>query len=245
VAKAAVTDVSPEAATYFDDVIVYRRLAQFVKNANLVARDWPAAASFTNLSFDSPTVNTAAGNTNTDLGQSTLNFPDATVRALTGAGVAQNASFTTSGGYGGLGTVGGGGGLASNVSEVLRIDFPVKAQRFAVTLNRFGQLTGSTHEEQAQLTFFNDGVQVGSPVTLVACHHDADSDDPAANAPAFGLATFAVNVGSDFNRVDIQALTATGGGSQTSLFYVSQLRTCATATNPCVTTFSTANNLCP
>jgi len=238
VAKAAVSTVSPEDATHFDDVLAYRHLADFVRRANLSARDWPeSGATYADVTINTATVSTALGTPASygDLGQSTLNFQNATVTGLNSGGT-QNLSFDNVNSVEGIGTAGGTVGsanaLSSDAGEGVRIDFPLKARQLAVTFNQFGRLTGTpgNPREQAEFVFF-DGATMVLTVTKQGCKPDG------------GLATFSIDAAVDFDRVEIRARTASNGTSVTQ-FFLSQIKTCAPAV-VCTTSMSLPGNSCP
>jgi hypothetical protein len=232
VARAAATSVSAEDPNYFDDVLAYRRLADFVTRANLAARDWPEAA-FADLTFNAATVSTALGSPASygDTGRPSLTFPNATVTAFDSGGN-QNISFDRVGGTEGIGGASGGNLLSSAAGEGVRIDLTQKARRLAVTFMDFGRLTGTpgNPREQAEFRFF-DGANEVLVVTKQGCKPDG------------GLATFSVDAGLDFDRIDIKAVAASNGTSPTNFLFV-QLKSCDGATT-CTTTLSTPGNSCP
>jgi hypothetical protein len=233
VAKAAVTNVAPDDPNHFDDVIAYRRLADFVKRSNLAARDWPETPpppppGYANLTFDSPTMTAATGSaTYGDTGQASIGFTNATITALAGAST-QDVSFANSGGTEGIGGVGGTPMLSSTAAEGIRIDLTQQAQEFAVTFFDFGRRPGNVRE-QVQFTFFNAGSQIAAPTVGQGCHNDG------------GLATFSIDAGALFDSVEIRSIAATDGSSTDFLFV--QLLTCAPATT-CKTSLSLPSNLC-
>ena len=233
VAKAAVSAVAPESATHFDDLLAYRRLADFVKRANLSARDWPEPAPgvIADLTFNSATVASATGSTPSagSLGQSTVNFPNATVTGLDSGGT-QALAFDTSAGTEGIGGAAGGNLLSSAGGEGVRVDLSQKARRVAVTFAHFGRITAAgSPREQATFVFYDAGVQVLS-LTKQGCRPDGD------------LATFSIDAGVDFNRVEIRAVVASDGASPTD-FLLGQFLACDAAT-VCATSLSVPGNTC-
>ncbi len=235
IAKAAVTNVSPEDAAHFDDVLTYRRLADFVKRANLSARDWPeppAPPVYADITFNSATIAAATGSTPSpgSLGQSTINFQGATVSAFNSGGT-QNITYENSGGTEGIGGASGTTLLSSAAGEGVRIDLGSKARELGVTFFDFGRFTGQpgNPREQALFTFY-DGANPVFTFTGQGCHADG------------GLATFSIDAGVDFDRVDVTAIAPTAGATPTEFLFV-QMLTCAAATT-CKTSLSAANNLC-
>jgi hypothetical protein len=212
-------------------VIAFRRLADFVKRANLGARDWPeTGGTFANLTFDQSTVSTAVGSSvasGGSTGQQTLSFPNASITAFDTSGN-QNISFDTAAGYQGIGGTGGGTMMTSATGEGVRIDLSVKARQLSVTFADFGRRTGNVRE-QAEFKFY-DGATVVSTVVAEGCHNDGD------------IATFSLAASADFDRVEIKALPATVDASDTA-FLFAQIVTCAPAVS-CLTSLSTPSNLC-
>jgi Tfp pilus assembly protein PilV len=232
IAKAAVTDVAPDAATFFDDVIAYRRIRDFVKLANLAARDWPetAGGSLVNLTFDQATVSAAVGSSvapGSSTGQQTVTFSNASVTAFDNSGN-QNVSFDNAGGYPGIGGAGGNPMLTSAAGEGVRIDLSLPARQVGVTFADFGRRPGNVRE-QAELKFF-DGATLLATVVAEGCKNDGD------------IATFSLAAPADFDRIEIKPLPATTDGSDTA-FLLAQLVTCAAA-GTCLTSLSAPSNLC-
>jgi hypothetical protein len=233
VAKAAVTGVSPESATHFDDVLAYRKLADFVRRANLAARDWPEPPPFADVTLDTATISAAVGHSVSygSLGTATLNLQNATLTAFDGGG-SQNISFQSQDGTEGIGGTAGTPGISSASSEGVRIYVSTKTRQLAVTLNGFGRLTGGggpPREDRAEFRFFDGAAQVYS-VTKTACRNDPK------------LATFSIDATVDFDRVEIRALPTTE--STTTEFYLSQFKTCASGVT-CATSLATPANTCP
>jgi len=236
VARAAVSTVSAEDPAHFDDVLFYRRLADFAARAHLAARDWLDPGTFADLTFNSATVGAALGSTPPygSTGQSTINFQNATVSGL-GAG-STTLSFDTSGGVEGIGVMGGASGtlslLSSDAGEGIRFDLMVKSRQLAVAFDNFGRITGSpgNPREQAQFVFFDGTTQVFS-VTKQGCKPDG------------GIATFSIDAGADFDHVEIRAATASNGTSVTQ-FLISQFVACPAGAT-CVASMSTPGNSCP
>ena len=230
VARAASTGVSPEDAAHFDDVLAYRRLADFVSRSNLAARDWPEGA-LADITLDTPTLTTALGSTPSygDLGTTTLNLGAATLTTFNGGGN-ENISFQSVNGVEGIGGTVGTPGISSDSSEGVRILFGLKARQLAVTLNQFGRLTGGgpPREDRAEFRFFDGATQVHS-VIKTACRVEG------------GLASFSIDALADFDRVEIRALPTTE--ATTTEFYLAQFKTCAGAMT-CETSLSTPSNSC-
>lgn len=234
VARAAATGVPAEDPAYFDDVLAYRRLADFVRLANLAARDWPEAAGSTEITLDTPTLTAALGAPATygDLGRSTIDFGDAAVTAFNSGGDV-NVSFDRVNGVEGIGSVGSGNGFSSAAGEGVRIQLTTKARQFAVTLNDFGRQVGvpGAPVERVELRFFDGASQVNS-FTKSGCRPDG------------GRASFSIDVAADFDRIEIRALPTTG--ATTSEFFLAQFKVCPAGVT-CETLMSTQPpaNTCP
>jgi hypothetical protein len=230
--------IGPNDANHFDDVVLYEKIADLARRANIAARDWPdplpPPGGPANVKLDAPTLTAALGFAPGfgDLGQQTIAFTNATVTGFDSGGD-QNLAFGQQAGNVGLGGAGGSGnGLSATGGEGVRIVFNQDARRFAVTLNAFN--VAGFFAEQVELKFFN-GASVVATLTKQACHSGS------------GLASFAsVDPGADFDKIEIRALntTAVAGFSLASSFYLSEFKTCATGV-ACHTSLETAGNLCP
>ena len=231
VAKVGMTTVAADDATHFDDVLAYRRLADFVKRANLAARDWPEIVPpLVSLTFDTATLTSALGSAVSygNTGRSSLGFANATVSAFDGGGT-ENLSFSTLGGLEGIGGVNGTPLISSAAAEGVRIDLIQKAQQLAVTFFDFGR-RAATVREQVQFTFFDGTTPLAPVVTGQGCHNDGD------------LATFSIDAGALFDHVEIRSLPATTDGSASDFLFL-QVTTCVAGTT-CKTSLSTSGNLC-
>jgi len=237
VAKAASTVGDPAAATYFDDVVAYRRLPDFIRRANLSARNWPDAGA-ADITFNTPTLTAAMGGTAPsygNLGTSTLNVPGASIAGINNSG-ANELTFDNTGGTEGIGGAGGTSGLAAAFSsengEGVRVTLYSPAQKLGLTLNHFGRHTGQpgNPREQVELKFFNGTTSVA---TLVGqgCHTDGD------------IATLALNAGAPWDSVEIRAIPPTGGALPTQ-FFITQFIACPGSAATCETSMSAPSNAC-
>ena len=218
-------DVPATSGVHFDDVLAFRTVEELARRANLAARDWPELATAAGgILFDAATVSAAAGApvTSGGVGQNTLNFAGAQVSGRGSGAALGEISFDTLGGYGGIGVATGGSNLIqSGADEFLRIDFTGGGfTKFAVTLNDFGRY-GFLLLEIVEFRFFIGDTPVGPAVIGVSC-----SDDGA-------LASFSMDVGTPFNRVDIVPAPATNffGPPGITAFLVSEVKAC-TASDP-------------
>lgn len=232
-------DTSSSVGTFFDDMLVYRRLDDLMTRTGLTARDWPETYSTSQL-LDGATVSAAVGSTVTSgqtLGTS-VDLGRVTVSGFTG-GTATDVNYveTTPGNAatGALGVAGSSTLMSSATGEFLRFDFDDKATSFAVTLTHFGTyVQATTRTEHAEFRFYLDGIQVGLAVTKDGCNADGS------------LASFSITPSLTFDRVEIQPRSATpGGASFLTEFLVAEVKACAGST--CVTTLATANpaSVCP
>jgi type II secretory pathway pseudopilin PulG len=237
VAKAAVTTGDPASATYFDDVLAYRHLADFARRANLAARNWPEAGGYADVTFNAATMNAAMGSTPAygNLGTSTINVPGATVTGINNSGT-NELTFDQSGGTEGIGGAGGTGGtltaFSSENAEGVRVTLYTASQKLGVTLNDFGRHTGQpgNPREQVQFTFLNAGTTVFT-VTKQGCKPDGD------------LATFTLDAGALYDTVEIRALPPTGARSRHSSS--SRNSWPVPSSSPCQTSLATPGNSCP
>jgi type II secretory pathway pseudopilin PulG len=226
---------------HYDDLLAYRTLTDLVKLGTLAARNWPDDV-LSSIVFDQPTVEAALGHAQGagDTGQQTIAFNNATVTAFD-AGGNQNVAFDTAGteSIGGVG--GGSNGLTNTGGEGLRIDFPENARQFAFTLDDFGYeafIGVPIWIERMELRFYT--VDGAGSATLV------NTTTKQGCNPDGGLASFSVDPGVDFNRVELRPLSTTtfvaiNLPTDTGL---SEIRTCPTAVT-CHTGLETAGNLCP
>ena len=236
VAKAAATSGGAASATHFDDVLAYRRLDDFIRRANLAARNWPEAGGMAEVTFNAATLNASMGSTPGygNLGTSTLNVPGASVTGINNSGT-NELTFDNPGGTEGIGGAGGTGGTVSAFSsenaEGVRVTLYSPSQKLGLTLNHFGRQTGQpgNPREQIELKFFSGATSVA---TLVGqgCRPDGD------------IATFELDAGVQWDIVEIRAIPPTGGSLPTQ-FFLTQFLACPAAT-PCETSMTAGSNKC-
>lgn len=229
--------VASTANNHYDDVLLYRTVADLAKKANLVARDWPDDV-LSGVKFDQSTVQNALGSTPSgDLGTTNLSFPYAHITGFNSGGDVDLAFV--SGSTAGLGAVGGGTNSLES-GEGIRVDLNQKAGQFAFTLSNFGYTNffgTPIWIEQVELRFYNDGVLLPSPpspanpLTLQACRAGSV------------LASYSVKPGALFNRVEIRSMNATTAFTftPTSSFIVSEFASCTSGALSCKTTLDIAN----
>jgi type II secretory pathway pseudopilin PulG len=233
-ASAAGSD--PNAATFFDDVIAFQSIPELVTRANLAARDWPENFLL-GYTMDSVTVSAAAGGPvspgalNTD----TLSFGTgaslATVRSFDSGGN-QNLTFNTTGGAPSLGVEGNGSNLMSSTGgEFLRLDFAQKGWKLGVALAGFGTyvVSGTTYTERVEFRFSGGTTSVN--IIKSGCNPDS------------GVATFSIDPGTDFNRVEIHPLAATPSGA--TITGLAEFRLCGASGVTCLPSLATSSNRCP
>jgi type II secretory pathway pseudopilin PulG len=255
VAQAAVTTgLAPGNAAFFDDVLAYRKLDDFVQRARLAARDWPEPApppADVTVTLDQATAG-ASSSSSDNLGSPYISAGGSFVVGAKG-GSLEDLSFDTLNGVGGIGVAGGtvsGNPLEpnnnlrfmSNVgNESMFIAIGKKERWFAVTLNHFGTYTPISSSlnftEKFNLIFFDGGNLVGS-VVKSACRADGQ------------LASFSIDVpGGIYDGVFIQPQPATepGGATNQSAFLLSQYAACLDTASSCATPLATTNptSVCP
>jgi hypothetical protein len=229
-------DTGSTDSAHFDDLLVYRTAADLAQKTGLQARAWGVAS----LTFDNATVAAALGQVSVtagDTGSKQIAFGTTTVRGFTGTNTATDISYDDSNGHSALGVVSGGSNLiSSTANEMLRFDFGASAKQFAVTLNDFGELSTPFGPiiEQVQLKFYNGGSLV-STVQKGACSTDSTV-----------LSTLSVNVGVDFNRVEVRPQTATflGFPVSDSSFSVAAVSACRSGVT-CTTAIASSGVSCP
>jgi hypothetical protein len=237
ISRAAATSGGAASATHFDDVLAYRRLADFVRRANLAARNWPEAGGMAEVTFNTATLGASMGSTPAygNLGTSTLNVPGASVTGINNSGTNELA-FDNSGGTEGIGGAGGTGGtltaFSSENGEGVRVTLYSPVQKLGLTLNHFGRQTGQpgNPREQIELKFFNGTTSVA---TLVGqgCRPDGD------------IATLALDAGAAWDSVEIRAIPPTGGALPTQ-FFLTQFIACPASSATCETSLAVPGNAC-
>jgi hypothetical protein len=214
----AATDatVAPSANTHFDDVLLYRTVADLAKRANLVARDWPDG--FASLTFDSANVQAALGQASApvagnSLGVSTLRFFGANVSSGSG-----NISFDSVGGSDGIGVAGGGSSAVSG-SESMSVTFAKPAGKLAITLNDFGGFNFFGFIPEIATLRFYSGTTLVSTTAISGCQTSIPGGGP--------LASFTVTPGASFDQVQITPFF--------SSFFLSAVKSCASTDPTCLT----------
>jgi hypothetical protein len=218
VAAPSAAGVGSSEASFFDDKLAYLDTKELVRQAGLSARDWADSGEQTST-MNTATVAAALGSTPTaatNLGVSTLTFGNARVTGYNTSGATRNLTFSSA--SDGIGTSTGGGSLGINSSQgdVVRIELAAAVTKFGVTLQLFGVAGG--RNERVLFEFYS-GTTLVSSVAKNACR------------TAQGPASFTIDVGSSFTRVDIIPqipTTPTTGGN--SSFYVGAFATCTTGT---------------
>ncbi len=228
--------VAPDANNHYDDILLYRTVADLAKRANLAARDWQDDPVTSSVAFNQATVSAALGgadprNNGGDTGQSTIAFSFMTVSGFDASG-AQDISFT-SGVFGNpdaIGVVGGGSNnLTSTGGEGLRFDLAGDSRQLSASLSTF---TGS---DRAEVRFYelnrttNVATLVGT-VNRTACGFA-------------GISSFTIDPGATFNRVEIRPIAHLFSGFASS-FRVEEIRTCIVGV-PCRTTLYPFGDQCP
>jgi hypothetical protein len=203
----------------------------------LQARGW----GLVSLTFDAPTIALGGGTTTTaDTGTTTLTYSttsgNVTIQGFTGT-TPTDISYDTTGGNTGIGVYGGGSSTLMSyfAGDSMYIKLGATARQFAITVNDFVDYFGFIPEEM-QLTFYkgNNPTPVIPAVVKPACSTDATK-----------LTTYSVNVGVDFDRVDVRPEPATFGFfTLDSTFSISAISACRNGVN-CTTALATSGVTCP
>ncbi|HET7728982.1 MAG TPA: hypothetical protein VFK48_03010 [Usitatibacter sp.] len=233
-------ETAATAGTHFDDYLAYRSVTDLVQRIGLQARNWPDLTT-TSLLFDAATVAAAQPSATVAPGATLANsidFGSATITAFTGdtsnptPGVTYDANSYGSG----LGVAGGGSTMMSSAdNEYLQVKLKEKATKFAITLNDFGVYAIFTvpFTEHAELRFY-DGTSSIVTKQLSGCRADGN------------LASFAVDVGTPFDTVEIRPTRSTSSWfDYISRFLVSEITACTPTTAVCKTSLSSGGNNCP
>jgi type II secretory pathway pseudopilin PulG len=233
-------ETSAKSASHFDDMLVYRSVADLVKRINLSARNWvPDLATLPgSILFDLPTVSAvspALAGTNT--GSAILDFGPAYVIGLQNSD-ATNISVDTVGANAGIGVVGGSNPKMSyDEREWMFIVFDEPSTRFGITVNDFGTYVSGTRSyvEQFYIIFYMGSDPVGSPVLARGCRADG------------GLATFDIDAGVSYNSVIVYPYQsdASSGPPGDSAFLLSEIRSCPATASNCRTSLWSGSNACP
>ena len=236
-------DVAATSGQHFDDVLVYRTVANLVRRANLAARDWPdgappVATAALGITYNQGTVSTGAGTSvspGAGVGTGTLTLPGAAVSGRDAGSSPSEISYGENAGYGGIGVAGGGDvRVQSSANELVRVTFEESFSKFAVTLNDFGFYFDPDNffVETVEFRFYLSDAQVGSSLFGLSCSPDGL------------LASFSMDVGAQFNRVDIIPLPAFNffGDPGITAFYVSDLKACPATDTTCRTTYDDPAN---
>jgi hypothetical protein len=230
----------------FDDYLSYRRVEDLVRAAGQYARDWPEAAPSA-ATFNKTNVSAALGGSVTSgqdgVGQVSVSFTGVVASGFANGSATQIAFEEASDqSWAGIGVAGGGSALIqSSANESLRLEVERGATKFAATLTNFG--TYGTYYEIVQFRFLNGGTEVaGSPRYGIACNVDGEGT----------LASFTVDVGSAFDRVDITPVPALDASMLPTIaltgitaLLVSEISACLPASATCTTSLALPGNTCP
>jgi hypothetical protein len=225
VARASTTTgLQPASVNFFDDVLFYRKLTDFVKGANLSARDWPELTVTSNIVLNAATVGAAVGDSvsfGDNLRATSIDLGSARISGFRSGNRTTNLSFeegangTSGDGIGGIGINRTNTLISSAGAEFVRIDF----------------------DDKVEFRFYDGGTLVGSPILKGGCNADG------------GLASFSLDPGGAYDSVDIIPLSATaaGGYTSTSALLISAFAACAAGPGLCHTPLEIANptSTCP
>lgn len=243
VARAAsASGVDPTSAAHYDDLLASATVESLIRAAGRNGRNWPdTAAAALSLVFDAARVSAAAGapvTPGSGVGATTLTFGNAQVTGVAAGAAPTEMAYGENAGYGGLGVNGGGSPMIqSSANELLRIEFAENFQKLGVTLNHFG-FYGFFYVELVEFRFFLDSTAVGTKVTGVSCSFDGQ------------LASFTMDAGAAFNRVEIVPLEAFNffGAPGITALLVSEVKACPASDPACRTALddpaNAANSRC-
>jgi len=222
--------VSPAATAHFDDVVVYKPFADFVKDVKLTERAW--GNPFGSTTFTAAAIAAAGGDaTQFNTGRSTLNFGSFTVTAF--GDTARNVGFDRNVGTG-IGSIGTGSNSETTATmnratnEGLRFQFTQTGRYLGVTLSRFGDQSGE--RERVSFDFVIGGSTVR--VTKMACR----SGD--------GRVNFTINPGGNFDEVTIEP-RLTEYFNYNSTLIVAAIATCPSTNATCTAPGAIASEDCP
>ena len=234
-------DTAASSNSHFDDLLVYRTVADLAQKAGLQARGWGLAS----LTFDAATIAQGGGTTTTgDTGTTTLSYSTAngtiTIQGFQGTN-ATDISYDTTGGNTGIGVYGGGSGTlmsSAGTGQSMYIKLGATARQFAITLNDFVDYSVpgfGLFPEQAQLTFYKGS----NPTPLLTVQKSACSTTSTT------LTTFSVVVPSDFDRVDVRPEPGSFFGFPfDSTFSISAISACRNGVI-CTTAIASTGTTCP
>jgi hypothetical protein len=244
VAKAPSRGLRPDDPNFFDDVISYKTLSDLLRSASQRGRDWPESVPPARVVIGDTMSSTAIGAAMGgpvapgDLRLDTIDFGSGSSRARVqgfDSGGNQDMAFNTTGGAPGLGVTGNGSNLLTSFGgEMLRIDFAQRGFKLGIAMSDLGiyNVSGTAYTERVQFRFSGGA----STVTVIKAGCKADG----------GVATFSIDPGTDFNRVEITPLPATPSAffafTATAL---ADFQLCDATATKCVSSLASATNFCP
>lgn len=240
VAKAVTADLAPSDPAYFDDRVLYMRIADLITRAGLDERDWPdppptppsAAATFSRAAVTAAAI--AAGATPQD---NSTNIASLTVNGVSIAaagGTGREISIVSGSSGEGIGAIRplnniSGGYITTTGGEKITLGFSTPGTRLGLMLIDFGSVSG--HAERAQLLFTKAGSAVATR-TLSSCNTGSV------------LASYDIDAGTDFDAVEISAMSRNGSGTSSD-FLVGGVAQCLAAASTCALASATAATACP
>ena len=230
-------ELAPTDPNYFDDAVTYIKISELVSRSNVAARDWPDPASptLTASTFTAAKISAAAiAAGSTPVGTSTnariIIVDGITIASDGSAGNEEISSVNGTSGYGiGVLSASATSGGSINNLDKLTLTFPAPGTRFGIMLVDFGTASGQV--ERAQLTF-KSGVATVLTATLLACGSFSV------------LASYDINVGANFDSVELIPLTRVGSGTKSS-FLLGEVKECSSAATSCTTDSATVSTACP
>ncbi|MGZ5048213.1 MAG: hypothetical protein ACXWF0_13380 [Usitatibacter sp.] len=239
-ASAATRDIAPEDIAHFDDLVSFVALSDLITRAQVGARAWAATVAV-GYTMNSATVSAALGHAVSagDVGTNRIDFGSGSNRARVRgfqSGLSTDIAYDTTGGATSLGVAGAGINFLSNVnSDTLRIDFSQDVFKLGIALADFGtySVLGTTFTEQVQFRFSRGTGPGATTVTIVksACRVDG------------GVATFSIDPGTDFERVEVTPLSASPPGP--SQFGVADFQACGPGAGACLSALASLATACP
>jgi type II secretory pathway pseudopilin PulG len=231
---------------HFDDIVVYRTIADLIKRSGLVARNYtdpetgtplPGATRFTlDTVRNRPGVAMNTGNTST--GAVVIDFSDFTSVGGRGGSVAVQ-SFSETAGGGALGVGGTNPRVSFAEGEWMLLFFETpNLRRLGITLSAFASFDGAAARMTENVTFyFYRGGTLVATLPRASCH-------------SLDIASFDLQPGFIYDAVFIFPTASTGTSASGPVtgdtdFMLSEIRTCADADATCRTSISTLENSCP
>jgi hypothetical protein len=231
VIKAANTvELAQSDTNYYDDTLTYLTITDLAARAKVI-KDWPDPISSTTFTATSVAAGlAAAGGTfsGTSTNTSSLTVDGIGITSTGGSG-RYLSSVTGTSGYGiGVINIGQTSGGTISGSDVLTLVFGAAGQKLGLMLVDFGSSSGQV--ERAQLVFKYGSTTVLT-TTVTSCRAGSQ------------LASYSIDVGALFDRVELSALSRVGSGSSSN-FLLGEIAECPAAASICTTANATVSTAC-